>query len=64
MIAGHESEIQKLQKSLQDENASLKDLQTKRTNLMEACNENTKKIKQLELQAASFEAYKALPANM
>jgi len=64
LIAGHETEIQKLQTSLQEENNSLKDLLLKRTNLMETCNENTKKIKQLELQAASFEAYKKLPANM
>ncbi|XP_066914803.1 uncharacterized protein [Clytia hemisphaerica] len=64
LIAGHETEIQKLQTSLQEENNSLKDLLLKRTNLMETCNENTRKIKQLELQAASFEAYKTLPANM
>jgi len=64
MIAIREKQIQEFSAQLNKERDSLETLRQKRTDLMNSCSYHTKKIHQLELQAAAFESNKSMPSHM
>lgn len=63
-IESYQKEIQKISSQLHNQNSSLEEMRRKRSAMMEQCDVHQKRIKQLEIQLASFEACKSLPSNM
>lgn len=63
-IASYEKEIHRMMSQLQSQSNSLELMRRKHATHRDNCEGHLKRIKQLEIQVASFEACKALPSHM